>query len=63
MTILQAGPTEKVLGTVDLRTPIYGSAIVANGAVYLQTQTHLWSFSKGGKPPRRKSSKRKGRRR
>jgi len=47
LTILSA--TRKaatVLQQVDLHAPIYGSAIAANGVVYIQSQTHLWAFSK-----------------
>jgi outer membrane protein assembly factor BamB len=54
LTILEAGRTENVLATLDLYAPIYGSAIAAGGAVYIQTQTHLWTISSGGKPAARK---------
>jgi outer membrane protein assembly factor BamB len=48
LTILEAGRTEKVLATLDLYAPIYGSAVAAGGAIYIQTQVHLWTLSSQG---------------
>ena len=45
LTVLEVGPKEKVLASLDLYAPIYGSVIAANGALYIQTQTHLWSIA------------------
>lgn len=45
LTILALGPKETVLQQVDLHAPIFGSAIAAGGAVYIQSQTHLWAWS------------------
>lgn len=45
LTVLEAGRSEKVLATLDLYAPIYGSVIAAGNALYIQTQTHLWSVA------------------
>ena len=45
LTVLEVGRKEKVLASLDLYAPIYGSVIAANGALYIQTQTHLWSIA------------------
>ena len=54
LTVLEAGKKEKVLAQLDLYAPIYGSAIAAGGALYVQTQTHLWVVSNQGKHAEKK---------
>ncbi|MDP6944646.1 MAG: PQQ-binding-like beta-propeller repeat protein, partial [Myxococcota bacterium] len=59
LTVLDLGDQARVLHTVDLHAPIYGSAIVANGTVYIQTQTHLWAFSTRDKAPNNKKRRKR----
>lgn len=42
--VLQAGKTMKELKRVDMRAPVYSSPVVANGTMYVATQTHLFAI-------------------
>jgi outer membrane protein assembly factor BamB len=42
--ILKEGRELKELGLVGFDVPIYSSLVVANGTLYIQTQTHLYAF-------------------
>ena len=48
LTVLAAGKEARVLHTADFKTPIYASAVAANGAVYVATHTHLYAFAEAG---------------
>jgi outer membrane protein assembly factor BamB len=51
LTVLAAtkeGP--KVLSEVNMGSPVYSTAIVANGTMYIGTQTHLFAIAKDAKP-------------
>ncbi|MEY5011977.1 MAG: hypothetical protein RLZZ253_3116, partial [Verrucomicrobiota bacterium] len=41
---------KKVLSEVNMGAPIYSTPIVANGAMYVGTQTHLYVIAEGAKP-------------
>lgn len=43
--ILQAGKTMKELRRIDMRAPVYASAVVANGTLYVATATHLYALA------------------
>jgi len=50
VTVLQAGPKFKVLGTnVMAGDPIPGSPVVSNGRLYIRAFTTLYAISEGGK--------------
>ena len=40
----------KVLSEVNVGAPVYSTAIVANGALYIGSQTHLFAIASGAKP-------------
>lgn len=40
----------KVLSEVNMGSPVYSTAIVANGTMYIGTQTHLFAIAKDAKP-------------
>jgi four helix bundle protein len=42
--VLAASKEKKVLSETNLGAPVYGTPIVANGAVYVQSNSHLFSF-------------------
>ncbi len=44
LTILKAGPEKELLAEIEFPAPIYSSAIVANGVLYLATQSHLFAI-------------------
>ena len=44
--ILAATKEKKVLNEVNFGAPIYSSPIVANGVLYVGTQTHLYAIEK-----------------
>lgn len=43
---LAAGREKKLLGTMEFGAPVYGSPVVANGVLYVCTQTHLYAIGK-----------------
>ena len=53
LTILPAGKEYKKdeLVEVDMISPIYSSAIAANGILYVATHTHLFAIEEGATPP------------
>ncbi len=40
----------KVISEVNMNSPVYSTAIVANGTMYIGTQTHLFAIAKDAKP-------------
>jgi len=46
MVVLKAGKKKKLLHTAHFPGPIYSSAVAANQAVYVATQTHLYKLVK-----------------
>ncbi|NDF39094.1 MAG: hypothetical protein EB140_09265 [Proteobacteria bacterium] len=40
----------KLLSEVNVGAPVYSTAIVANGTLYLGSQTHLFAIAEGAKP-------------
>lgn len=44
-TVLAAAKEKKIISDVNLGAPVYGTPVVANGAVYLQSNSHLFSFA------------------
>ncbi len=51
--VLAAGKEKKVISETNLGSPVYGTAVVANGVIYVQSNTHLFAFSNAaGKGPR-----------
>ncbi|MEQ8766353.1 MAG: PQQ-binding-like beta-propeller repeat protein [Planctomycetota bacterium] len=53
ITILAAGKEMKKLAEIDMKAPVYSSPIVANGVLYIATQTHLFAVEKGAGTPSR----------
>lgn len=45
LTMLKTGRKKAVLRTVSFPAPIYSTPVVANGALYVATQTHLYAFT------------------
>jgi outer membrane protein assembly factor BamB len=43
-TVLAAAKEKKIISETNLGAAVYGTPIVANGAVYLQSNTHLFAF-------------------
>lgn len=46
LIILKAGKEKEVLGAVEFPAPIYSTPVVANGTLYIMTQTHLYAYQK-----------------
>ena len=40
----------KLLSEVNMGGPVYSTPIVANGVMYIGTQTHLFAIAEGAKP-------------
>jgi outer membrane protein assembly factor BamB len=47
LLILAATKEKKILSETNLNSPIYGTPIVANGVLYVQTNSHLFAFHDG----------------
>jgi hypothetical protein len=45
---MAASKDKKVISETNLGSPIYGTAVVANGVIYIQSNTHLFAFSNSG---------------
>lgn len=41
---LQQGKEKKVLAAVEMGAPVYSTPVVANGVLYVATQTHLYAI-------------------
>ncbi len=50
VVVLAATKELKVLSEVNMGAPVYSTAIVANGMMYIGTQTHLFAIAQGAKP-------------
>ena len=48
--VLASSKEKKVLSECNLGAPIYSTPIVANGAMYIGTQTHLFVYGEGAAP-------------
>jgi outer membrane protein assembly factor BamB len=46
--VLAASKEKKVLSETNLNAPVYGTPIVANGVLYLQSNSHLFAFQDTG---------------
>lgn len=46
LTVLAAGPEKKVLSVVQMPAPVYATPVVANGVLYIASQTHLHAIAK-----------------
>jgi len=46
LIILKAGKDKEEIGTVDFPDPIYSTPVVANGTLYIMTQSHLYAYQK-----------------
>jgi outer membrane protein assembly factor BamB len=50
VVVLAATKELKVLSEVNVGAPVYSTAIVANGTLFLGSQTHLFAIASGAKP-------------
>jgi outer membrane protein assembly factor BamB len=50
LVVLAATKELKVLSEVNMGAPVYSTAIVANGMMYIGSQTHLFAIAEGAKP-------------
>jgi len=48
--VLKADRTLKVISETNLGAPVYSTPIVANGTMYVGSQTHLFAIAAGAKP-------------
>lgn len=50
VTVMASSKEKKILSEVNMGAPVYSTAIVANGTMYIGTQTHLFAIATGAKP-------------
>jgi outer membrane protein assembly factor BamB len=55
-TVLAATKEKQVLNEVNFGAPIYSTPIVANGVLYVASQSHLFAIAEPAKPPSGKPS-------
>lgn len=48
--VFAAAKEKKILSECNMGAPIYSTPIVANGVMYIGTQTHLYAIAEGAKP-------------
>ena len=49
VVILKHGREMKELGIIEFSAPVYASPVIANGVLYIASQTHLFAFKEGAK--------------
>ena len=49
LPIFAAAKEKKIISETNVGAAIYGTPIVANGTIYLQSNTHLFAFSDSAK--------------
>jgi outer membrane protein assembly factor BamB len=49
VVVLQAGRTMKVLGEQNVGSAVYGTAVPANGVLYVMNQSQVFAIVAGGK--------------
>jgi len=45
LTVFAASKEKKVLGAINLGAPVYSTPVVANGVLYVSSNTHLFAFA------------------
>jgi len=50
VVVLASAKEKKVLSEVNMGAPVYSTAVVANGTIYVASQTHLFAIAEGAKP-------------
>ena len=50
LVCFEASKTKKILNEVNMGAPILATPIVANGTLFVNTQTHLYAIAEGAKP-------------
>ena len=48
--VFEASKEKKILSTTNLGAPIYSTPVVANGVLYVSSNTHLFAFQNTAKP-------------
>lgn len=51
LTVLAAAKEKKVLSEVNLGAPVYSTPVVANGTIYISSNTHLYAFTDSAQSP------------
>src|ERR1035437_3505754 len=50
LVVFEASKEKKILSTTNLGAPIYSTPVVANGVLYVSSNTHLFAFQNNAKP-------------
>jgi outer membrane protein assembly factor BamB len=50
-TVLAAAKEKKVLSEANMGAPVYSTPVVANGAIYVASNTHLYVFHDAAQNP------------
>ena len=50
LVVFEASKEMKILSTTNLGAPIYSTPVVADGILYVSSNTHLFAFQSTGKP-------------
>jgi outer membrane protein assembly factor BamB len=56
LMVFEASKEKKLLSTTNLGAPIYSTPVVANGVLYVSSNTHLFAFSANSQPPKAETS-------
>ena len=52
LVVFAASKEKKILSTTNLGAPVYSTPVVANGVLYVSSNTHLFAFQNTAKPDR-----------
>jgi outer membrane protein assembly factor BamB len=50
LAIFEASKEKKLVSETNLGAPVYSTPVVANGVLYIASNTHLFAFSTTSKP-------------
>jgi outer membrane protein assembly factor BamB len=48
LAVFEASKEKKLLSVTNLGAPVYSTPVVANGVLYISSNTHLFAFAKLG---------------
>jgi len=51
LAVFEASKEKKLLSEINLGAPVYSTPVVANGVLYISSNTHLFAFS-AAQPPK-----------
>jgi outer membrane protein assembly factor BamB len=54
--VFASSKEKKIISQVNMNAPVLSTPIVANGTLFVATQTHLYAIGEGAKPVEKKTA-------